>query len=72
MSVCLKGLELKSFIDFVFRSQSTELKKLSKKEKLILFLSYKLKWGRIKIRKKTGISERYVRSFLKRFRESAY
>jgi hypothetical protein len=41
------------------------LKNFSKNERLVLFLVYKFKWGRRKIRKRTGLSEYFVKKTLR-------
>jgi len=42
-------------------SSQNMLKNFTKNERLVLFLTYKFKWGRRKIRRRTGLSEYFVK-----------
>ncbi|MCL2389295.1 MAG: hypothetical protein FWC85_02800 [Elusimicrobia bacterium] len=48
------------YIDGERASSKTMLKNFTKNQRLVLFLTYKFKWGRRKIRRRTGLSEYFV------------
>ncbi len=58
-----------SYIAVEREYRRTILRNLRKNERVVVYLSYRMGWSRRKIRKMTGISERYVIKSLERIRQ---
>ncbi|MEA5001326.1 MAG: hypothetical protein VB017_05530 [Endomicrobiaceae bacterium] len=56
---------LKDYLEFERTKDSIGLDKFCKNERLILFCHYKLGWGRKQLRRRTGLTEHFIRKTLK-------
>lgn len=61
---------LTEYQDFENSRDVAGMSRFSKNERLVLFLHYRLEWGRRMIRNVSGLSEMFVRGVLKKVKEN--
>lgn len=61
--------DYQDYIQMEQESSYSYLKRFLKNERLVIFLYYKRGWGRRRIRRRTGLSERFTRNILKMVKE---
>jgi len=63
--------QFRDYSEIERESAYTFLNQFIKNERLIIFCHFKLKWGRKKIRRLTGLSERLIRKTIYKVKQTA-